>query len=437
MPTPNNYILNATTSINEHSAPTLANGNLAFIAYSDTIHLNGLYSGEGKESHRARIPNYGRVQFEYCGPFTLGAERCSFNFDIRRGLFQTTSQYSDNQFVVELLTFPHRVYERTIVNQLRVVRNTEDRRSFLVRLVANPGSNSVDLNLTRQQSSSLEGVNYILYELTPVTKENSYISEKKVFVLSQDVPEVVVLPEGQTEITVTWKTTIGGEMVESLAEFTEVTQQSNNLVQLHVVEWERFWAQSEVTVEGNDELAQTIHSSLYAVASALPTINPRLRSHPDFYGISPAGLGDDHYKGHTLWDTEIWIQPIALLLEPKWSEILLEYRYVTRSAASSNALRNGYVGFLYPVESAESGDELSIDSHVASHKHHVSGDVAFAVKQHLFATSDTEWFLRVGCDLAQQTGHFWENRVKYNNVTDLFDIEGIYIGCDNVSLANN
>lgn len=294
----------------------------------------------------------------------------------------------------------------------------------MVRLFASPGSNSADLNLTRQQSSSVEGITYILYELSTVSQEERVIPEKKLFVLSQDVPEVVVLPEGQAEFTVTWTTTIGSDMVESLAEFTEVNQQRNNLVQLHIDDWERFWVESGVTVEGNNELAQTIHSSLYSVASALPLLNPKLRSHEIHHGVSPAGLSDDHYKGRTLWDTEIWIQPVALLLEPKWSESLLEYRFAKRSAAARNAVERGFEGLLYPVESAESGDELSLNITVASKRHHLSGDVAFAMKQHLFATSDTEWFRRVGCELAYQTGQFWESRAKYNSEKDLFDIAG-------------
>lgn len=321
------------------------------------------------------------------------------------------------------------MYERTIVNQLRIVRQTEDRASFSVRLFASPGSNSIDLNLTRQVSDSVEEVDYTLYNLKSLSLENLDVVARDVFVFSQDVPESVQLPEGQNEITLTWTTTIGFNVEESLAEFTEVIQHRNDLVKLHTDEWERFWTESGVTVEGNDDLAQTIHSSLYSVASALPTLKPKLRSKEVYYGISPAGLSNDLYQGRTLWDTEIWIQPVALLLEPKWSENLLEYRFVKRNAAAQNSVRQGFAGLLYPVESAESGDELSWNKEIANYKHHVSGDVSFAIKQHLFATSDTEWFKRVGCELSFQTAKFWENRTTYNNETDRYDISGNLLSC--------
>lgn len=424
-PIPNNYILNATTVINDQSSPTLSNGDLSFVAYSDTVHLNGVFNGVDAESHRSRIPNYGRIQFEYCGPFELGAENCSFHFDLRRGLFQTISNYNDNKFTVELLTFPHRLFDRTIVNQLRVVRNTDDQSAFLVRLFASPGSNSDDLNLTKQQLYNEEGVDFMEYELTPISLENADVPAKTVSVFSEIVPEAVSLPAGQNEITFTWTTSIGIDLVETLTEFTEVVSfRSEQLLPWHVNEWERFWTESGVTIEGDPELAQTIHASLYAVASALPSLRSENRHFPENYGSSPAGLTNDHYRGHSLWDTEIWVQPIALLLEPQWSERLLGYRYTRRSAAARNAVKLGFAGLLYPVESAESGDEVSTDSSVANFRHHVSGDVAVAVKQHLFATSDSNWFRQVGCDLAYQTGQFWMSRANYNNVTERFDIAG-------------
>lgn len=421
-PTPNNYILNATRTVDHENLPTLSNGNLAFTVYSDTLYLNGVFSGVGNETQRARIPNYGRVQFEYCGPFTVGAENCEFSFDLRRGLFRTGSQFRGNAFAVELLTFPHRQYEKTIVNQLKITRQALDRSPFLVRLFSSPGSNSADFNLTRQQFGTVEDVNYMLYELNTISSETADLSEKMVFVLDQDVPEAVTLAEGQNELIVTWFTTISEDIFEALNEFTAAVRQRGDIVNQHIGEWERFWAASGITVEGNGDLAQTIHSSLYALASALPSLAPRRRVNETHFGLSPDGLGNDHYQGRSLWDSEIWLLPPALLLEPKWSESLLEYRFDRRSAAEKNAVDRGFVGFLYPTESATSGNEVSSDRNAANLKHHVSGDVAFAVKQHLFATADTEWFERVGCELAIETAKFWENRTVFNSETRRYDI---------------
>lgn len=49
-------------------------------------------------------------------------------------------------------------------------------------------------------------------------------------------------------------------------------------------------------------------------------------------------------QGHNFWDTEIWMQPPILLMNPKWSEILLHYRFLKLDAAKSYSQSSGYNG---------------------------------------------------------------------------------------------
>lgn len=57
------------------------------------------------------------------------------------------------------------------------------------------------------------------------------------------------------------------------------------------------------------------------------------QSNSEYYGLSPGGIGKSGYQGHSFWDTEMWMLPPITLLEPKWSEDLLYYRFLTRVAA--------------------------------------------------------------------------------------------------------
>lgn len=45
-----------------------------------------------------------------------------------------------------------------------------------------------------------------------------------------------------------------------------------------------------------------------------------------------------------MWDTEIWMQPVVLLMNPGWSEQLLAYRYLHLSAAKEYAQSTGNQG---------------------------------------------------------------------------------------------
>lgn len=115
-----NFVFESNVLDDVNRIPTLSNGHIGFVAYSDAVHLNGVYNGKTGESHRARIPNYGRVQFEMCGPYTEG-DLCSYSLDVRQGVFRTTSAFDG--YSVELVTYAHRYYDKTIVNHITVKRN--------------------------------------------------------------------------------------------------------------------------------------------------------------------------------------------------------------------------------------------------------------------------------------------------------------------------
>lgn len=109
--------------------PILANGHIGFVPYGESIYMNGLYNGERDKSHRARIPNYGNVQFVPCSQtFNLHskAEMCSYGLDINNGIFRTQTDISDGHFTVEHIQYPHRYYDIAIVNHIRIKRNTID-----------------------------------------------------------------------------------------------------------------------------------------------------------------------------------------------------------------------------------------------------------------------------------------------------------------------
>lgn len=419
----NNYIFTATELRDLQNVPTLANGNLAFIAYSDTIHLSGLYNGAAAASQRARIPNYGRVQFEFCGVTTEQTiQNCTYSLNVQQGVFQTYSTLRNNGFSINLITYPHRYFERTIVNQLTVYRIAGDRDAQLVRLFASPGSNSVDLELIRQQSGAVQGTTYTIYEMLQSTSEKGDVKQT-VFVFAEDVPEAVTLAEGEATLSVSFITTIGVDIVTVLDEFTAAVQRRSELLQLHVAEWQNFWTDSGISVEGNDNVAKAIHSSLYTLAAALPSTTFYSRDANREFGLSASGLGNENDRGHTTWDEEIWLQPSALLLEPQWSANILHYRFAKSAAAALKASSAGFRGVSYPVRSGESGDDLETDAELRALKNHVTGDVAFAVKQHFLATLDEEWFQNEGCQITLQTAAFWASRLKLNLQTRRLDLE--------------
>lgn len=107
--------------------PVMSNGHIGFVPYGNSIYMNGLYTGHEDNSHRARLPNYGYIQFEPCSRAfdmnSMGSNKCSYALDINNGIFRTQTDLSDGQFTVEQLQYAHRYYETAIVNQIRLKRN--------------------------------------------------------------------------------------------------------------------------------------------------------------------------------------------------------------------------------------------------------------------------------------------------------------------------
>lgn len=185
---------------------------------------------------------------------------------------------------------------------------------------------------------------------TLIMEDPHYQNDRQmVFLLNESVPDKIRIAAGDIEKTFTWVTIVGRSEEEVLKEAHHIFASMGNLFESHVHEWKHFWDQSDVCVVGFDELSKVIHASLYALASSLPSLNTSQSRHA-FYSLSPSGLGiggsslKDGYRGHSFWDTEMWMQPPILLLEPRWSRELLKYRSIMSETAEDNAAKTGYKG---------------------------------------------------------------------------------------------
>lgn len=125
---------------------------------------------------------------------------------------------------------------------------------------------------------------------------------------------------------------------------------------LHSNLWNKFWNNFNVEINessssssSSQSLEKIIHSSLYYLMSALPSAYATNQKADIFYGISPTGLGKggtnlSEYEGHTMWDTEIWMQPVFNIINSNLSKTLLNYRFRKLKVAQNFAYQTGYKG---------------------------------------------------------------------------------------------
>ena len=110
----------------------------------------------------------------------------------------------------------------------------------------------------------------------------------------------------------------------------------------HQNAWKELW-KSDIEIQGDLRSQRAVRSAMYHLYS--------FARKGTAYSLSPMGLSGLGYNGHVFWDTELWMYPPLLVLQPEIARSLLEYRFQRLGAAKENAFSHGYDGAMFPWES--------------------------------------------------------------------------------------
>lgn len=193
-------------------------------------------------------------------------------------------------------------------------------------------------------------------------------------------------------------------------------QGRDRLIEMHTNAWKDLW-KSDIIIEGDAQSQQDVHSMLYHLYSFVREGNSN--------SPSPMGLSGLGYNGHVFWDTELWMFPAILQLQPQMAKSMVEYRYERLEAAKRNAYGKGYKGAMYPWESAETGvEETPVWALSGPFEHHITACVAIAAWNYYCVTQDKNWLKEKGWPILKNTADFWASRVERNG-TKQYDIKNV------------
>lgn len=179
---------------------------------------------------------------------------------------------------------------------------------------------------------------------------------------------------------------------------------TKRLLQRHEAAWNKLW-ESDILIEGDLTSQRDVRSALYHLYS--------FARKGTAFSLSPMGLSGLGYNGHVFWDTELWMYPPLLMLQPEIARSLLEYRHERLEAAKQNAFAHGYDGAMYPWESAGDGSEdTPVWALTGPFEHHISGCVAWAFWKYYEVTKDVEWLRTRGYPVLKEIGDYWVSRVE-------------------------
>lgn len=149
-------------------------------------------------------------------------------------------------------------------------------------------------------------------------------------------------------------------------------------------------------------------------------------AHDNRMNVAAKGLSGEAYKGHTFWDTEMFILPYFIYSAPEIARSLEEYRYLGLAGAHKKAASNSYEGAQFPWEAAWIDDGevtpvwgaadiitgLPIKIWSGFIEQHITADVAYGAWQYYTVTGDQEFMDKFGYELILDTAKFWESRLE-------------------------
>lgn len=181
---------------------------------------------------------------------------------------------------------------------------------------------------------------------------------------------------------------------------------TERLLKRHEAAWAKLW-ESDIVVEGDLTAQRDIRSALYHLYAFARAGTA--------YSLSPMGLSGLGYNGHVFWDTELWMYPPLLALQPDIAKSLLEYRFERLEAAKQNAFAHGYAGAMFPWESSADGTEdTPVWALTGPFQHHITGCVGWAFWKYYQVTKDKEWLRIRGYPVLKEVADFWASRVERN-----------------------
>lgn len=180
----------------------------------------------------------------------------------------------------------------------------------------------------------------------------------------------------------------------------------DKLLDKHKMAWAELWKTGDIQIEGDLDAQQRVRFALYNLYSY---IRPETRQ-----SIAPMGLSSQGYNGHIFWDSELWMYPTLLALQPDMAKSCLDYRSDRLQKAKQKATVYGYKGAMFPWESDDTGEEATPTWALTGiFEQHITADVSIAFWNYYAYTQDKSW-LKKEWNVLKETADFWVSRVVKN-----------------------
>jgi len=192
----------------------------------------------------------------------------------------------------------------------------------------------------------------------------------------------------------------------------------DRLLDQHRRHWRNRWRAADYEIVGDKHAQKAVRFNIYHLL-----ICESREGDPT--GVGAKTLTGEGYRGHSFWDTEIFMLPFFIYTNPAMARRLLRYRHHCLPEARNLAAVRGYRGALFAWESADTGEEVTppwdkdvngklMKIETGNFEHHVCADIAYGVWHYYAATGDVNFMLDYGLEILLETARFWASRVDWD-----------------------
>ena len=180
---------------------------------------------------------------------------------------------------------------------------------------------------------------------------------------------------------------------------------------------DRFWARTDIAVDGDDAAQQAIRWNLFQMAQASAQVGGR--------GIAAKAVTAAGYDGHYFWDTEVYMVPLLAYTNPDAARDLLHFRHRTLPTARQRAIEMSQRGALYPWRTIN-GEEASAYYPAGTAQYHIDADIAHAIDRYVTATGDTKFLCGEGAEMLVEIARLFADLGFYDQAdSPAFHIHGV------------
>lgn len=193
---------------------------------------------------------------------------------------------------------------------------------------------------------------------------------------------------------------------QGISQLKTFTKKYEEALECNHAYWEKFWAKSDITIDGDADTQQGIRFCIFQMQQTY-------RGVINGANIGAKGLTGEAYNGNAFWDTETYCLPFYLFSNPKAAKALIDFRYKTLPQAMARAKDLDCEGACFPIATSDGTESCTLWQH-ASLQFQPTTAVAYGIWHYAHVTADMEFLRTEGAELLIQICRFLASRGQWS-----------------------